>query len=251
MSPLRKAYKSVGPMGVVLLALGMVAPAQGQSYSLIATRGLLPSDDSIDWGVLGSSGTGVSNPFGIVSTGGLPVGVNKTVFDHFIRRDQVSGDWIANFAQGDHLLWTNNGGLHTDNAINLGFGSTAIYGGGAQIQLGPLGPFVARITAYHNYDTVLTSFSESGNATAEADNSAIFIGVVSSDKNIYKIAFSIDSPAPDRENFAINQFDFDVNTNPGGGGGSPPNANPEPGSLALLGIGTLGLLVYAWRRRSG
>ncbi len=226
-------------LGAVVLAFGMLVPAQAD-FHLVTTRAGLGATDSIDWGQLGAEPTTPANPSPVTSTGGISTVVSKALPAPFARQNEGSL-WTGNFTPGDQLLWTNSFTSTTNNPITLRFGAFGVFGGGAQIQADFNGDFVARVTAFDAGGNLLATFTEAGQSNRNADNSAIFIGVLSTDPDIHSIALSLDSADADTiGDFAINRFDITI---------------LEPGTLALLVFGVLGLLCYgcqhfgsvAWR----
>ena len=222
----------VGPV----LVLGAAGPARAGTF-LIADRAGVNANDSVDWGKLGPAFTPVPNPFTITSAGGNSLMVSQ-VTGPFERRDQgfPTGGWNGNFAPGDHLLWT-RGDLGSSGPITIDFGSLAIRAGGAQIQANVAdgSKFTAHLKSFDKFGGLLGEVTEDGLANNAADNSAIFIGIGSDSAAISKLEFSLDMASSPLGDFAINQLAF-----------APV---PEPASLALFGVGTLGLLAYAMRVR--
>src|SRR5262249_36853802 len=53
------------------------------SYTLVTSRAALAGTDAVDWGTVGPAETLVANPFTILSTAGLSIGVNKPIADDF------------------------------------------------------------------------------------------------------------------------------------------------------------------------
>jgi hypothetical protein len=107
------------------------------------------------------------------------------------------------------LYGGNPNDLKKSDPYTLNFGSTPVAAGGAQIESNYDGKFTAEVQAMDASGNVLASFTENGNATQAANNSAIFIGISSTSANIYQIALSLTrAPSNTIGEFAINQFDF-------------------------------------------
>jgi len=97
------------------------------------------------------------------------------------------------------------------------------------------GTFTAEIQAFDKNGNLLGSFTEAGNATSAADNSAIFIGIYDSSPEIASIKIGMSGSY----NFLINKFDF-VTTS---------TAVPEPASLIMAGIAATATFAFMrWRR---
>jgi hypothetical protein len=216
---------------VVAAALGVICAAGPSHAALtqVGSRGALGADDFIDWGTLGGSGTTVASPFNIPTDNGLNVNVSKTPGGLFERRNQGSG-WNGNFANGDRLLWTQ----HTTGPIVLDF-ANPVKGAGTQIQANFFGNFLGSIEAFDSANMSLGSFSLPGISNSNGDNSAIFLGVISDSFNIKKLVFNADH-SQFFDDFAINRVDV--------------VATPEPGTMALLGTGVVGLIARRRRRNT-
>ena len=213
---------SVMLCGLLVSSLSFAAPV------LVTDRAVLAGTDSIDWSVLGPDGTVVPNPFSILSNGGLTVDVDKALAGDFRRLDQSAG-WFGNFAPGDALLWTTDS-ADTPNPVTLmTFGGGGVMALGAQIQADFFGAFIAQLEIFDIGGASLGFVTLDGVSNSNADNSAIFIGV-SNDTAFYSAAFSLTDASFAKADFAINQVDF-----------SPGVDVPEPGTLALLGIGLFGM----------
>ncbi len=141
------------------------------------------------------------------------------------RRDQ-SSDWGGNFAPGDHLIW--NQDAQGDIVVNFGMG---VFGVGAQVQTDFFGAFTGTISAFGSTGNLLGSFMFNGNSTSDADNSAVFAGILDTTPDIFSVSFS----ATDQfgsVGFAINQLDIVTGT----------QGVPESGAtLPLLGLGIVAL----------
>jgi hypothetical protein len=181
---------------------------------LVTSRTALAGTDSVNWGTLGPAGTTVANPFTILSTGGRSISVSQPAqfggFSVFEQTPPTGADsWNGNFAPGDMLLDGGLLGSKRSDPYTLNFGTTAVASGGAQIESDSNGKFTAEVQALDASGRVLASFTEAGNSTQAADNSAIFIGISSTSANIYQIALSLTkAPSNTVGDFAINEFDF-------------------------------------------
>jgi hypothetical protein len=198
----------------------------------VTSSSQLGANDTIDWGQLGPVGTFVSSPATVTSTGG----VAATVSDGgkgFGRLNQ-GNSWMGNFSPGAKLLWNENGG-----AVTIDF-ATPVRGAGAQIQADSQSPFTAKIVGSDG--GVLGSFSENGVSNGNADNSAVFIGILSSKADITEIVFSLTVVANNNVNdFAIGALALN------NGAGVP---EPATWAMMLLGLGGIGALLRTNRGRA-
>ena len=143
----------------------------------------------------------------------------------------INGDeWDGNLYGDQNALWTNAAG-----AITIRF-DQYVQAVGAAIQTNYFGDFTAEIDVFHN-GNLLGSFLQNGNSNGLEDGSAIFMGVADDVKEIDTVRFSIVNCAQNCYDFAIDSLDLGV-----------PNQVPEPGTLALLGSGVVGLGTMLRRR---
>jgi hypothetical protein len=217
--------------------------------TLVTSRAALNPTDSLDWGKLGGNGSNPPYPIVTTTTGGVPVTASRSIptttpFEIVVQTPPGTG-WSGNFAPGDSLLWEALGGNPEPTAsLVLTFGSP-IAGAGLQIQpdirMGAVdvGPFTATIQAF-NGGTLLGSFTEAGNSTQAADNSAIFIGVEGSTDDITSlvIGMSAFTGPPNGNDFAVNKLSITTTTSP----------TPEPSYLLLMAVGVIGLGFFRRRK---
>lgn len=210
---------------VVVLTAAFAACVAQAGVVLVTSDSELGTNDSIDWAQLGPQYTVLTGPLAVSSQGGLAATVSTTG-GPLERRNQGTS-WAGNFHSGDPVLWQKSGA-----DITLTFAS-AVFGVGAQIQNDFYGPFTARIMGIGG--EVLGTFSQQGVSNSNNDGSAIFIGMLSDTQNISSVVFSVDS-----NDFAIGNVSLNTQE-------ALPGEVPEPFSVALLGLGSLGM---ALARRS-
>jgi hypothetical protein len=202
-------------LAVLALLLLHAATASAQ-ISLVTTRAGLAGTDFIDWGTLGPDGTTVSNPFTILSNGGVSVNVSKP-FGQFLRGDEGIS-FTGNFNPGEQLLFTgyssNGSGPIT---LNFGTFTTAF---GVNIQANIVGDFVARLEFFDASNALLGTITENGASTTAGNGSAIFIGGKSggSSTNFSSVRISTEQAGSPPSEFHINQADFSLAAVPDSGG---------------------------------
>jgi hypothetical protein len=178
------------------------------AVSLVTNRAELRSNDSIDWSSLGQ----VLNPFSPnfadfldfsftgTSAGGLDLDIdinpiNPPITSPFVFKTAPIPQGIpTNFANGDFLLFT---GLQfgqfpapgNPGPISITF-AQPVRGAGAQIAVDDEPNFTGTIKAFDINGNLLDSFSVAGTSSTALDNSAIFLGVSSTQAEISRIEFS-------------------------------------------------------------
>lgn len=186
-------------------------------------RAAFDSNDSVDWGSLGTAGTVLSNPFSVQSAGGLGITglCLETPLSRFRCGPKLLGQssaFQADFATGDNLLFVAHSEVY-DAELTFTFASP-IFGLGSQIE-GDLTPFTIDLSVY-NGDTLLNNFSES-RASTTVDSSAPFIGILDSVGEITKAVFRLENRTPQPQNMILGSLAI-----------NRPVAVPEPdGWLAL------------------
>jgi hypothetical protein len=202
------------------------ASAWADTFTGVTSLAALHSTDSVNWAQFGPTSTLLTTPENWTSVGGATgeVGISGSTIgtQNFERRDQNNG-WSGNFTPGDALLY-NEG---SQGQTNIDFGivfNTLSNGGGLQIQSDFFGPFTATVTAYGvgGLSNPLFSFSEAGNSTANADGSAIFIGITDTDSQIFFLTFNVVDSVGGGDSMAIDTL-YLANS-----------AVPEPTSVLLL-----------------
>jgi hypothetical protein len=211
------------------------AAASFIQYNSRAAFDALGNPIGVDWGVFGPAGTTISTP-DFRTVGDLTVGVasSQGVLD---RVDEGNG-YTGDFAPGDHLL--TDGGSESDSFI-VSFG-TPVRGFGTQVEAHYIsGPYTGEIEVFGTGDQLLYTADFSGDRTGAEDNSAPFVGVLSSVPDISFVAFLINQPppGPPPQSGAVVINRLDVLT-----------AVPEPMPLTLL-FPVLAAMAVLQRRRGG
>lgn len=224
---MRMGRGMAGSLLGMLALLALWGPTVAEpAVVFVGNRADLGADDSIDWAQLGAAFTSVTDPAAITSTGGITGTVNNPLGDLF-RLDQSTGGWSGNFAPGDALLWT----VQTTGPIEIEL-DTPVAGVGAQIQSDAFGGFTGTIRVYDGDDNLLGEYSFPGNSTSDADNTALFLGILSDTEDISRIVFLVEGSLTDpSSDFAINLVSLVTQ-------GSPIGV-PGPMTLLLLGVGLL------------
>ena len=229
----------------LLLATAVLASASTAQAStvLASSEATVANDGLVNWGALGVDGTIINNPFTIAVPGvsglQMTVGQQQNAFE---RRDQGTG-WGGNFAEGEQVLWSSG-----SNAPMTFEFSDGISGFGAQIQSNFYGSFSATISAYDASDVLLGTFTRIGVSNGSGDDSAMFVGIVSSNSDIRRVVVSVPISEQAIQDFAINAPRIQgINA---GAVTTRAITNPEPASMILLGTGVAGLVARRLRRRS-
>jgi PEP-CTERM motif len=224
-----------------------------------ASKSGIKSIATVNWSQYGAPGSLVANPSMFVGSTGMTglIGFQGGGNGKAVAAKGISGispiitglgpdvtgqaisgdDWFGNFAPDESLLWTNSPG---QGPLTILF-DQGVPGAGTQIQADFYGPFTVEMTAYDLNLNVLGSFREDGVSNNMGDGSAIFLGVTDSTADIGAISYSLVSCNGDCADFAINDLVI----------GPAASPTPEPGTLALLGTGIVGLSGYLRRRLRG
>ncbi|HEY3908794.1 MAG TPA: PEP-CTERM sorting domain-containing protein [Stellaceae bacterium] len=166
-----------------------------------------------------------------MQTGGFTVSVNSSsgTVDRF---NEGVSPYQGNFAIGDALVSQPFG----SDEMTVGFTANPVSAVGTQIQpLNFTGPFTGTISVLTD-DGMDAQFTVSGDSTAAEDNSAPFLGVVSTTDDIIGFRVFADINSAFVGDVAINQLDV--------------RAAPEPGTALLLATaGLLAITGVGLRRR--
>jgi hypothetical protein len=212
----------------IFAALLMSAPASAGILLQVNSVGALAPDSVVTWGTALDEGNSPASPYTRTSTRGL--GVTAVHTGDFLILVQGSA-YFGNFANGDVVLNSN----FVDGPVAINFAS-AVQGLGLQIQRDELGLFTATMTAFGAGNVNFGSVSVSG-TTAFSDlgnNSAPFLGLISSARDIVSIQLSVSHTggvAGDTVDFT----NLDILT-----------PVPEPSTTALV---LAGALLAVWKKR--
>ena len=218
----------VRALAIAVIGLGGLSmhPALA-TLSQVSSRAALGANLIVNWNTFGPAGS-VLSCYCSESEGPISVAINASSGN--LWRVDEGVDYTGNFAPGASLLVQQ----FTSDAFFISF-STPVSAVGLQVQpistpnLALTGPFSTTMFVGTN-DAMDASFSVSGNSTLAQDNSAPFIGVVSTRDDITNLIFY-----PPTSNLAINELSVRV-----------PAFVPEPAALSLLAPGIM--LCFGLRR---
>lgn len=220
---------------VLAAALSALALPASATITAMPDRVTLGATDSIQWDVLGTSGTSLSRSFSLNTV----LGHNVDVRGQFssLRLDQGDG-WSGDFLNGSQLLASDGNFLFEINPDGL------FQGAGLQIDAEYLGDYTAKMVAFDSNGGVLGTVTGQGTSTGSADDSALFLGFLSDAIDVDRFVVRLTSAAARLDQFAINHVNlvFDANALPG-----PIAPVPEAKNAALMG-GLALLIAGAWRR---
>lgn len=199
-----------------------------QAATFVSSRDALEANDLVDWSVLGSTFTPVTNPFVTTSSSGLDINASIPS-GSFLRIDQTPV-FPGAFDVGDALLFT---GLGNPGPLTITF-NTPVFGAGTQIQSDPanIPNYTATIEAFDSFDNSLGSFDITSISKREAGSGVSFVGVSDSKGEIKKVVLNTEEEG-DFVPFALNELSIKTSA-----------AVPEPSSmLGLLLLGTAGAVL--------
>ncbi len=215
---------------LLFAALGCVAVSQA-TITQVATRAALAENDRIDWGQYSNTGLVPSGSYGLTNAGVTFQVADQDASDMFeFVTSGVAG--IAPFwglGGGHNALYTtsNNGPIYVKYAAS----QMAV---GTDLMVNFFGTYQVRMDAYNNLDQYLGSVSAECVSSPDLLGNAPFLGLESTESDIAFVAIKVVT------DFQTGGFAIDEVS-------SRNCAVPEPASMAMLGLGFMGLVV---RRRN-
>jgi hypothetical protein len=216
---------------LTLVALGAPKPANAAIVQAF-TRAAISPNTLLDWGQLGPEFTSVPNPSPVSAPAAGPMTVSGTGGGSMERLDEGSG-WNGIFSPGERLLFSSG----ANQPMILDF-SNPVNGVAFGIQENFFGNYTGTLNVYAADDTTLLgTFNVAGNNTGGSTGLAPIIGAFDDTGafTIGRIDWSTTQVGDGTAGVSVNQVSL--------------NATPEPGTLALSGLGMLGLIGYLRRRK--
>jgi hypothetical protein len=230
-------------MALALGVLGLSINTANATLIQVGSEAALGANLTIGWSSFGAPGTQLQC-FCSAPVGPLTVGINGS--SGLLDRAQEGLDYTGNFAVGAQLLLQ----PFISDEMTVGFNNSAllpepVMAVGTQIQplnagdisKGFLGSFTGTMEVLTD-DGMNAAFTVSGNSTQAEDNSAPFIGVISTTDDIIGVRFFADvgNPQfPQVGDIAINQMDVRL--------------VPEPSSAWMMASALLAMLAFGVFRR--
>ncbi len=218
---------------VTLLAFSIVAASQA-GVTLITNRAAIPATDMIHWGQYGPSGSSVASP----SYGLTDNGKNFLVADG---NDTAMTEYATSNTAGSAPYWGFGGG-HDAIATSENLGPLGIRfdasqtAAGADIMVNQFGTWTVEMAAYDNLGFFLGSATTTVVSDLNIVGNAPFLGLMSDANNIGTIVYRVKTDGV-AGGFAIDEV-------------SMQNcAVPEPTSVAVLGLGMIGLIAKRRNKR--
>ncbi len=204
--------------GTAILALAILGQASA-SLTWYSSSAPLAATDYIDWASVGGDLSSVAMPYTGLTNNGQNYQVNAAGPGELFTQDS---SWYGSFAPGERILMPNYL-APGDMSITFG-GSQEVVG--TEIQEDYYGDYDVTMSVYNNFDLLLGSTTVHANSSYQTSNP--YIGVKSSDSDIAKMVISTTN---DGIGFGIGRVDA-----------GQCGAVPEPASMAVLGLGVVGVI---------
>jgi len=173
------------------------ASATSTSYTTTTNKAAFVSTDYLDWSAFGPQSSFIQ--FGQIAFSNLGKKAINISPDVLLRIKQGES-WFGNFTPGDEGAYS-----YTQPSIIIEF-PQKVYSAGLQIQSSALTTYYAGFEAYDDADIMVGTVSGSGVSNRNADGSALFIGIQTSNKCIRKIDIHLNLPTLKIEKFSVNRI---------------------------------------------